>query len=249
MLHAVARLLQRRAPAARSGSPFRLRYRLPIGALLGATTAVALTAALVGTVVLTQGDLPWIAFLGGVLFASLAALVSQTSKMAWRLARRDKQLQQLKLRLLEEAQSARSAHDTSSHAERKMNCLADLIRDPVLFFGTDLRCRAANAAAVQWFGTASGETLERFYQGDTFRKAEPYLRQVLNGKAVQYELELKDQTGRMAALRAIQAPFPPQSPEGFFLILSRDDAPRAADRKSTRLNSSHNPASRMPSSA
>jgi hypothetical protein len=46
----------------------------------------------IATIYFTLFDLQWLAFLGGILFASIASMASQASKAEWLIIRRTRQL-------------------------------------------------------------------------------------------------------------------------------------------------------------
>ena len=85
---------------------FNLR---PVRTVLYVLLTGLLAALLTATIFWTQFDAMWIAFLGGVLFAAVGAMVTQASKAQWLAARRSMQLDRIRTQLSQETARSRNA--------------------------------------------------------------------------------------------------------------------------------------------
>ena len=92
---------------------------------LGGTVVVLLLGALLGTMYFTWVDLPWTAFLGGVLLAGVLALVGRASRAERIVTLRNEQLRSLRDRVAaEEALRMRLEHDLA-HAREEVRRLRE----------------------------------------------------------------------------------------------------------------------------
>jgi len=82
-----------------SSSKQRLRIGPLLRVLLPSLVTLALVVLLLFTMFFTEFDWQWVTFLGGILFASVLALVSASLKSGWRTARRAAEVGHLKQRL------------------------------------------------------------------------------------------------------------------------------------------------------
>ena len=77
----------------------RLRFGPLLRVLLPSLVTLALVVLLLFTMFFTDFDWQWVTFLGGILFASVLALVSAALKSGWRTARRAAEVAHIKQRL------------------------------------------------------------------------------------------------------------------------------------------------------
>lgn len=98
----------------------RKRARLRLGpllrVLLPSLFTLVLIVLLIFTMFFTDFDWQWVTFLGGILFASVLALVSSTWKSSWRMARRTAEAQHYKQRLSAEILQHRATRDQLERA-------------------------------------------------------------------------------------------------------------------------------------
>lgn len=99
----------------RKGKGLRLGPLLRV--LLPSLVTLALVVLLLSTMFFTDFDWQWVIFLGGVLFASVLALVSASLKSGWRSARRAAEVAHLKQRLSAEITQHRG---TRAQLEREL---------------------------------------------------------------------------------------------------------------------------------
>jgi EAL domain-containing protein (putative c-di-GMP-specific phosphodiesterase class I) len=90
------------------------------GILAAVPAVLVLGGLLTATIYWTLFDPRWIAFLGGVLFAALLAVASRASTVEWQLARRTRQLTQLRSRFDEATKRAQIATEALAAAEARM---------------------------------------------------------------------------------------------------------------------------------
>lgn len=198
-----------------------------VNPILTVVLSVVMSAALVGTIVFTSQSLQWLTFLGGVLFAGIVALTSQTSKMAWRLARRDAQVQRYKDRLEMQAGAVQAGSSRAAALGAKLDLLLNALPEPIVYVNRDLRCEYHNRAAAQWMelpGTSiDGLAMKAVLDEQSYGSAQSHFMRALEGKSEEYLLQLRDAVGRPTRFKARQLPFPAQNPDGFYLVLVLDD--------------------------
>src|SRR6185436_2497649 len=107
------------------------------GFIASGAAVLVLGALLTATIYWTLFDPKWIAFLGGVIFAATLAGASRMSTLQWRLARRNLQVERLRLKLSQEAGRAHAATDAIAAGEERMQLLCDALSTPVLFIDRD----------------------------------------------------------------------------------------------------------------
>lgn len=205
------------------------RTRRFISPLLTIVLALVLSGALVGTILLTS-NLEWPAFLGGVLFAGMLALISQTTRMALRLARRDAQIRHYRERLEQEAAGVRAAHAAAAYARAELQLVLDATPYPVLYVDRNLQCRHHNRAALQYIGVDTkrngGQPIRALLGERAYETADAQFQQALEGKEREYELVVRNAAGRLSRVMARQIPYPTVNPDGFYLLFfdNRDAA-------------------------
>lgn len=210
--------------------------------------AVALTATvgalLVATLFLTQFDPQWIAFLAGVLFAAVLALLSQASKAEWRLMRRSKQLERVREQLSQEIARSRNAAHGLQSAEKRTRLVNDRLPIPILYVDREERCHYHNPACADWLGLPaeriSGQLLRDLFGAGRYPLIEPQVARTLSGETADYGLSWPDKHGRQATIQVRQIPYSPDDGEiiGFYLVMTRTSVEAAAG--DGPADSSHN---------
>lgn len=72
---------------------------------------------MIATIYFTLSDLQWPAFLGGILFTSIASMASQASNAEWLIIRRTRQLECLRESLVKAESRARIADERDTRHE------------------------------------------------------------------------------------------------------------------------------------
>ena len=94
-----------------------LRAALPY---LTAVAVLGVVAALIAAIYFTLLDLEWIAFLAGILFAAIVAMVSQASRAQWLIARRSAQLVRARELLARESSRRKRAEEALTAAQSEL---------------------------------------------------------------------------------------------------------------------------------
>ena len=201
-----------------------LLRRSSVRTFLSVALSLTLGAMLVATIHFTRFDLQWLAFLGGVLFAAVLALVSQASKAEWLLMRRSKQLERVREQLSQEIARSRNAAQGLQAAEKRMQLLTDRLPIPLLYIDRDGRCRYHNGACAEWLGPPADGIADRLmrdiFGGERDSVIATQVARTLCGEAVDYELAWPGATGEPAAFNIRQIPYTPDDAGiiGFYLI-------------------------------
>ncbi|MBI2959671.1 MAG: EAL domain-containing protein [Betaproteobacteria bacterium] len=90
---------------------------------LTALSALALVALLIAAIYFTLLDLEWIAFLAGILFAAILAMVSQSSHAQWVIVRRSAQLARVRESLARETWRRKRAEEALEAANSELELL------------------------------------------------------------------------------------------------------------------------------
>lgn len=199
--------------------------RRPVRIALSIAFSIALGVLLVLTIHYTRLDLQWLAFLGGVLFAAVLALVSQASKAEWLLLRRSRQLERMREQFAEETARGRNALQGLQAAEARIRLLGAHLPLPLFYFDRSTQCRYHNRAAVEWLGLAAGavdgKPLREVFGNAVAAAMAPRIQSSLAGEIVDYELQWPGRHSIPVAFRARQIPYSPDNDSviGFYLVL------------------------------
>lgn len=195
--------------------------------LLSAALSATLGALLIVTIYFTRFDLQWLAFLGGILFAAVLALMSQASKVEWLLMRRSKQLERVREQLGQEIARTRNAAHGLQAAEKRMQQVNDQLPIPLLYVDRDERCRYHNKACAEWLALPAerivGQQLHDIFASERYPLIAPQVARTLSGETVDYELAWPGKNGKAAALKVRQIPYTADDGEiiGFYLMATR----------------------------
>ncbi len=201
--------------------------RRSVRTLLSLGLPLVLGALLIATIQLTLFDLQWLAFLGGILFAAVLAMASQTSKAEWLILRRTRQLDRMREQLAQAISRSHHAEETQHMVETRMRLLSDTLPIPVFYVDRDLRCRYHNPAARELSGQPddqiNGQPLR-----DIVRSAhplmQPHFEQTLAGKTADYAVAWPDKNGTSTRCTVRQIPYMPEGepqPIGFYIMIVR----------------------------
>lgn len=211
-----------------------LRLRWVTTALILIFTTV-LGAGLTATIYWTLFDPKWIAFLGGVLFAAMLALVSRASKAEWTIARRTMQFERAREQLNQEVARSRSATEAARITAMLLRLLADALPNLILYVDRDERCRNHNKAAENKTGRTAeqikGHLLHEVL-GEVYVFIAPHIPETLQGKSVEYEFTWSG-SALPESYMARHIPYPPDDPQprAFYLLLTSKGAPRPTVKK------------------
>lgn len=111
---------------------------------------VILGALLTATLYWTLFDARWVAFLGGVVFAAVLALVSQASKTQWALTRRTRQLARARAAFAELSARSDIALGAFRQAKMQLETLADALPGSITFIDREERCHHFNRELKRW---------------------------------------------------------------------------------------------------
>lgn len=205
----------------------RLLRRRPARIALSIAFSIALGALLVLTIHYTRFDLQWLAFLGGVLFAAVLALVSQASKAEWLLLRRSRQVERLREQLAEETTRGRNALQGLQAAEARIRLLGEHLPLPLFYFDRGSHCRYHNKAGVEWLGlpagSLDGKPLRDVFGSSATAAISPRIESTLAGAIAEYEFDWPHPQSGLVSFKARQIPYSPGNGQviGFYLVLSR----------------------------
>ncbi len=225
-----------------------LLRRPSVRTLLSGVLSVTLGALLIATIYFTRFDLQWLAFLGGVLFAAVLALVSQASKAEWLLRRRSKQLERVRAQLGQEITRSRNAAYGLQAAEKRLQLVNDQLPIPVLYVDRDGRCHHHNKACADWLGLSperiAGQLLRDIFGDGRYSLIAPEVARTLSGETVDYELAWPGENGRAAAFKIRQIPYSLDDGQilGFYLMAMQMAADSAVMRESLELPAKGPPA-------
>src|SRR5487761_2147408 len=121
-----------------------------VGAYIVVVSVVGVSAALVSTIFFTQDNLPWTAFLTGILVASVLAEAARASRSEWVLMRRTAQLSALKDKLELETNLRRSAEEKIAENQLRLRSMDETLLTMIVLIDIDGRCRYHNRAFRDW---------------------------------------------------------------------------------------------------
>src|SRR5574342_669069 len=110
-----------------------------VGPVFSGLAVLILLGALIGVIFFTALDWQWVAFLSGILFASVMSLVVRASRVEWRAARRTGQLQRFRDRLNEEAQRAATLQKDLEEEHRRHESYRDRLTQELTAHERDSR--------------------------------------------------------------------------------------------------------------
>lgn len=206
-----------------------------------AVAAVIVTASvLVVAIFFTLLDLAWIAFLAGILFAGLIAVVSRATRAEYAAASRGERLAIVEDKLLEETQRAQSLEAMLVRANTLLRFGDEMQPAMVAYIDAQGVYRYHNRAYRRWLdlpvhridGHIMPEVLGRL----VYAEIEPAVSRALAGETVRYQRNHKMADGSTVRLNAQLLPILDArgKSDGFFVILSNasglahDQAPAVA---------------------
>jgi PAS domain S-box-containing protein len=197
---------------------------------LAATLVTLLAVMLVATIYFTLFDLEWIAFLGGVLFAAIAALTSQTARAQWLFTRRTRQLERSKGLLAEESARRVRVGRELAGAEARFRLISDALQVMIVFVDRNGHCGDHNRAFQHWCGRGgdriAGLPLREVAGETVYTELAAHSTDVLGGRQIHYDATWSDDSGRTVNVAVTLLPYPPgiERTTGYYVLC----APAAA---------------------
>ncbi len=177
---------------------------------IAAVAVVATAAVLVFTIYFTEHSLPWVAFLSGILMASILAMATRISHMEWVVMRRTAQLAALKDRLEDETQLRQRAEKQLAADQPRLHLIDEVMPAMVALVDADLCCRYHNRAFRNWLHLRpeqiNGQTMRKVLGGKVYAEMEDAVRQSLKGKTARYKLPQKTSNGETYLLTVEHVP-------------------------------------------
>lgn len=203
--------------------------------VLAAAAVLALSVTLVVTIYYTLLELQWVAFLLGVLFAAVVAMVTQAVKAQWRLVRRTAQLQRQKALLAEEIARGERQAAALKTADARFRTVLDGMPAIVFFVDREERCRFHNAAFEEWSGRSAADIgalpLRELLDTGIYRDLSMRGMEALVGKQTQFEaLWPGAGVDRPLAVKLMPYPVGAQTPGGFYAFVTSSAAPAMEPR-------------------
>ena len=191
--------------------------------VLAAIAVLALSITLVITIYYTLLELQWVAFLLGVLFAAVVAMVTQTMKAQWRLVRRTAQLERQKALFAEEVARGERQTQALKVAQARFRTVLDGVPATVFFVDREERCRFHNNAFEAWCGRSTGEIaglpLRGLVDDDAvYRDLHTHGMEALIGKETRFEAHWPG--GSAVAVKLMPYPVGAQTPSGFYAFVT-----------------------------
>lgn len=207
---------------ARAGGGFITRNLTKI---LSAAAGLIMSGLLLVTMYFTLFDLQWMAFLLGILFAGVAALVSQSAKAHWLVLRRESQLRRARSLLSDQMGRAERAGKVSKMAEARLASVCGALSTKILFVDRNERCRYHNAAFQHWCGHGRngivGVALRGVMDAPLYEALQACVPEALKGKEQSCEASWQRASGQKEHAQVTLLPFPAgaERPIGFYVLL------------------------------
>ncbi|MDB5808400.1 MAG: hypothetical protein JWN94_522 [Betaproteobacteria bacterium] len=192
---------------------------------LAAILVTLLAAMLLATIYFTLFDLQWIAFLGGVLFAAIAALSTQTAKAQWLVARRTRQMERGKSLLAAEIARRLMVDDELAVGQARLQLIIDALPDMIVFIDRDERCGHHNRAFQNWCGRSrdriNGFTLREVGGDAVYQDIKSHSTDALGGRQIQYDTAWQSQDSDEQTMAVTLVPYPPgiERTTGFYALI------------------------------
>ncbi|MFA6922495.1 MAG: EAL domain-containing protein [Gallionella sp.] len=156
-----------------------------------AVAVVGMAAALVSTIYFTEGNLNWIAFLTGILVASVLAEAVRASRSEWVLMRRTAQLSAVKEKLESEVGRCKSLDAKVAESDARLRLMDETLPTMIVLIDTEGYCRYHNRAFREWLNMKveliDGRHLRDLFGAKAYAGIATAVRQSLDGQSVHYE--------------------------------------------------------------
>lgn len=158
---------------------------------LVAIAIVGIAAALVSTIFFTQDNLPWTAFLTGILVASVLAEAVRASRSEWVLMRRTAQLSAMREKFELESGLRRDAEKKIIDDRLRLRLIDETLSTMIVLIDADGLCRYHNRAFREWLHLRAelidGRHIRELFGSRAYAGIATAVRQSLDGQALHYE--------------------------------------------------------------
>jgi PAS domain S-box-containing protein len=192
---------------------------------LGALAVLLLLAALLGAIYFTWFDLQWTAFLAGVLFASVLAMVASASRAEWRIARRNLQLAALREKLAQENMLRLRAEKELSAASEAARYLDEEMPAMIAYIDAERHVLYHNRSFRKWIDKPANRINQKHLRDvegrGYFADIETHVSEALSGRMVRFERTRRMSDGSLCKLAAHYVPQYGEDGKvpGFFAVL------------------------------
>lgn len=169
-----------------------------VRAYLVAIAIVGIAAALVSTIFFTQDNLPWTAFLTGILVASVLAEAARATRSEWVLMRRTAQLSAMKEKFEFEAGLRKLAEKKIADDNVRLRLIDETLSTMIVLIDAQGQCRYHNRAFREWLHLKAelidGRHIRELFGSKAYAGIATSVQQSLDGQALHYEF-LHEMTG------------------------------------------------------
>jgi len=152
---------------------------------------IATAAALVATIYLTEDSLQWIAFLTGVLMASVLAAAVRASRSEMDLLQRTEELAEAERKIELELGLRKNVEEKVAVAQGRLQLIDDKLPTMIVLIDIEGYCRYHNSAFRNWLnlktGKIDGRTMRELLGSKAYADIATAFRQSLDGKPLRYE--------------------------------------------------------------
>lgn len=171
---------------------------------------IATAAALVATIYLTEDSLQWIAFLTGVLMASVFAEAARASRSEWNLMQKTDDLVAAEKKGELESGLRKIAEEKIAVAQGRLQLIDDKLPTMIVLIDTEGFCCYHNSAFRNWLnlktGKIDGRTMRELLGSKAYADIATAFRQSLDGKAMRYEHVQEMSDGAIYRLKVEHVP-------------------------------------------
>jgi PAS domain S-box-containing protein len=207
-----------------------------VGRHLIATAIAGVAIMLVLTIFLTWGNLPWTAFLTGILMASVLAEFARASRSEWLLMRRTTQLAAMKKKLMLEIDTRNSLEEKIANEAHLLHWVSESLTKMIMQVDSSGNCIYHNRAFRKWLdlpeNSINGQSVRKIIGSKAYTEIATAFQQSLNGKPLRYEHLQKMPWGELYRLSVEHFPIFDKAgkPIGFYFfaddITKRSDLPQ-----------------------
>lgn len=162
-----------------------------VGAYIAGIAIVGMIAALVSTIFITRENLPWTAFLTGILVASVIAEAARASRSEWILMRRTAQLSASKEKLELECVLRKGAEAKLADYQFRLRLMDENLSTMIALVDAEGCCRYHNRAFRDWLRLRSelidGRPLRELFGSKAYAGIAVAAQQSLDGQPQRYE--------------------------------------------------------------
>ncbi|MCX7192230.1 MAG: EAL domain-containing protein [Proteobacteria bacterium] len=177
---------------------------------LVATAIVCVATALVATIFFTQDNLPWIAFLTGILAASVLAEAARATRSEWVLMRRTAQLAAMKEKFELESGLRKQAEKKIAEDSLRLRLIDETLATMIVLIDSEGHCRYHNRAFREWLHLKAelidGRHIRELFGSKAYAGIATSVQQSLDGQPLRYEYLQEMSGGAVYRLSVEQVP-------------------------------------------